>query len=60
LSAIELNESNRLFEFQKSSQLFIRARNEALSVAAVCINNPDRSSLRINGCDPAQTPSDFA
>jgi hypothetical protein len=37
------------FEFDKRSQLFIRTNNETLSVAAMCVNNPDRSPLRING-----------
>jgi hypothetical protein len=36
---------NRRFEFQKRSQLFIRAHNELLSVAAMRICNPDRSPV---------------
>jgi hypothetical protein len=32
-----------LFEFYKHDQLFIRTHNEMLSVAAMCVNNPDRS-----------------
>jgi hypothetical protein len=28
-----------------------------LPVAAIGINNPDRSPLGINGCDPAEAPS---
>ena len=32
-------EWHRRFEFQKRSQLFIRARNETLSVAAMCVRN---------------------
>ncbi len=43
------NRSNRRFEFQERSQLLIRAHNETLSVAAMRINNPNRSPLRING-----------
>jgi hypothetical protein len=39
LSARELNESNRRFEFNKRSQLFIRTHNETLSVAAMQQNN---------------------
>jgi hypothetical protein len=35
--------ANDRFEFQKCSQLFIRPHNETLSVAAMRINNPDRS-----------------
>jgi hypothetical protein len=38
---------SRRFEFQKSGQLFIRTHNEPLSVAAMSVNNPDCSSLRI-------------
>ena len=41
--------ANRRFEFQKRSQLFIRVHNEALTVAAMRVSNPDCSSLRING-----------
>jgi hypothetical protein len=33
----------RPFNFQKSGQLFIRPHNETLSVAAMCVSNPDRS-----------------
>ena len=33
----------RRFKFQKRSQLFIGTHNEALSVAAMCVCNPDRS-----------------
>jgi hypothetical protein len=50
---------NRRFQFQKCSQLFIRVHNETLPVIAVCINNPDRSPLRINRRNPAPTPSGF-
>ena len=38
----------RRFEFEKRSQLFIRAHNETLSVAAMCVCNPDRSPLGIH------------
>jgi hypothetical protein len=34
-------ETNRPFQFQKRSQLFIRTHNETLSIAAVCVSNPD-------------------
>jgi hypothetical protein len=37
------------FQFEKRAQLFIRMDNEPLSVAAVRVNNPDRSPLTING-----------
>jgi hypothetical protein len=40
--------TNRRFEFDKRSQLFVGVHNETFSVAAVCVNNPDRSPLRIN------------
>jgi len=40
---------NRQFQFQKRGQLFVRVHNEALSVAAMCVNNPDCSSARIDG-----------
>jgi hypothetical protein len=40
---------NRLFEFHKRRQLFIRAHNEPLSVAAMCVSNPNRSPAGING-----------
>ena len=35
--------TNRGFEFQQRSQLFIRSANETLSVVAMCVCNPDRS-----------------
>ena len=34
----------RSFEFQKRSQFFVRAQNEALTVAAICIGNEGCSS----------------
>ena len=40
---------NRPFQFQKRRQLFIRAHNETLSIAAMRVSNPDRSPLGING-----------
>jgi hypothetical protein len=40
--------ANRQFKFQKRSQLFIRTHNEPLSVAAMCISNPDCSLVGIN------------
>jgi hypothetical protein len=40
--------ANRRFQFQKGGQLFIRTHNETLSVAAMCVNNPDRSPVGIN------------
>jgi hypothetical protein len=38
----------RPFQFQKPSQLFIRSHNETLSIAAMCVCNPDRSPVGIN------------
>ncbi len=52
--------TNRRFEFHKSGQLFIRSHNEALTVAAMCVSNPDRAPARIQGCDAAPTPTGFA
>ena len=49
---------NRRFEFQKRRQLSIRTHNETLSVA-VRVSNPDRSSVAVDGSDPAQIPSGF-
>jgi len=42
-------DTNRHFQFQKRSQLFIGTHNEPLSVVAVRVSNPDRSPLGING-----------
>jgi hypothetical protein len=54
-NAIDYAKANRLahganccFQFHKRGQLFIRMRNEALSVVAMCVSNPDRSPLRID------------
>ena len=41
--------ANRRFEFHKRSQLFIGAYNEALTVIAVRVHNPQRSPVRIQG-----------
>jgi hypothetical protein len=38
---------NRRFEFDKRSQLFTRAHNETLSIAAMRVSNPDRSPVGI-------------
>jgi len=40
--------ANRGFQFHKRSQLFLRAHNEALSVIAMRVRNPDRSPVGIN------------
>jgi hypothetical protein len=39
---------DRCFEFQKRSQLFIRSRNETLSIVAMGVYNPDCSPVGIN------------
>src|SRR5882724_445806 len=54
-----VSSSNRRFKFKKRRQFFIRTHNETLSVVAVCVSNPDRSPLRINGCDTTPTPPGF-
>jgi hypothetical protein len=41
-------DTNGPFQFQKSSQFFIRVHNETLSVVAMRVSNPDRSSAGIN------------
>jgi hypothetical protein len=40
---------DRRFQFDKRNQLFIRARNETLSIAAMRVSNPDRSPVQIHG-----------
>jgi len=39
--------ANRGFKFEKRRQLFIRAYNEPLSIAAMRVGNPDGSPLGI-------------
>ena len=41
-------------EFQKRRQLLIPVHNEALSVAAMRVRNPDRSPERVHSCNTAQ------
>jgi hypothetical protein len=36
------------FKFSKPRQLVVGTHNETLSVAAMCVNNPDRSPVGIN------------
>jgi hypothetical protein len=38
---------DRRFQFQKRSQYFVGVYNEALSVAAMCVCNPDRPPVII-------------
>ena len=39
-------DTNRTFQFQKRSQFFIGMHDKALTVAAVCISNPE-ATLRL-------------
>jgi hypothetical protein len=38
---------NRRFEFEKRGQLVICSHNETLSIAAMRVSNPDRSSSAV-------------
>ena len=49
-----------LSQLEECSQLFIRARNETLSVVAMCVCNPDRSPVGIRCGNTAATPAGFA
>ena len=40
--------ANHRFQLEKSTQIFIRAHNEAPSVVAMCLRNPDCSPARIH------------
>ena len=51
--------ANRRFKFHKRSQLFLRAHNVTLSVAAMRVSNPDRSPLRIKPETQPQLPTGF-
>jgi hypothetical protein len=35
------------FEFEKRSQLFVRSHDETLPIIAVCVNNPDCLTFKI-------------
>jgi hypothetical protein len=48
------------FEFQKSRQLFVRTRNETLSIVAMCVCNPERLAFVIYRRDTAPTSTGFA
>jgi hypothetical protein len=50
--------ADRRFEFHKPGQQFIRSHNETLSVAAMCVCNPDRSPV-MNIIDDSCTNSDL-
>jgi proline racemase len=42
---LNIGRSNRGFEFQKCRQRFIRTQKESVTVAAMCVCNPDRSPV---------------
>jgi hypothetical protein len=42
-----------------SRQLFIRSRNETLSVVAMRVSNPNRSPVTIHGCNTTQLQPDL-
>jgi hypothetical protein len=48
LSRRFVGSANRTFEFEKRGQLFIGTHNQAVSVVAMCVCNPDRSPAGIN------------
>jgi hypothetical protein len=52
--------ASRRFQFQKRRQLLIGVHNEALSVIAVRIRNPDCSPAEVYSCNAAPTPTGFA
>jgi hypothetical protein len=60
LSRQENASPNRRFKFKKRRQLFIRVHNEALTVAAMRVSNPDGSPVGINRCHTTPTPPSFA
>jgi hypothetical protein len=47
-------------KLNKRSQLFIRSRNEPLSVVAVRVSNVRCSPVQIHGSDAVPTPTGFA
>jgi hypothetical protein len=53
-------DTNGSLQFQKRRELFIRTRNEPLSIVTMCVNNPDRPPLPIHRCGTTPTPSGFA
>jgi hypothetical protein len=59
LSSQFATSANRRSEFQKRSQLFIRAYNETLSVVAMCVPDKDRSPFGFHSVDAAPTPTGF-
>jgi hypothetical protein len=53
---VDLRAAGLPFKVKKHHQLFIRSRNEALTLA-MRVNNPDRSSPTINRRVAGETPS---
>jgi hypothetical protein len=51
---------NASLKFKKCSQLILSARDEPLSVVAMCINNPHRSPFAIYRRDTAPTETGLA
>jgi len=43
-----------MLEVEKRGELFVGTDDESLSVAAMCVSNPDRLPARINRWDTAQ------
>jgi hypothetical protein len=52
--------ANRRFQFHKRRQLFIRAHNEPLPVAARHVHDPERSPVAVYRRDTAPAPSGFS
>jgi hypothetical protein len=52
--------SSGAFEFHKRSQLFIRTRNETLSVAEMCIGNEDCLPVTIHSRNTAPSKTGIA
>jgi hypothetical protein len=56
---LRLNGPNRRFQFRKSSQLFIRTHNEALTVAAMRVSNEDCAPVAVYAETQPQLQSDL-
>jgi hypothetical protein len=48
------------FQFQKRDQFFVRTHNEALTVAAMRVSNPDCLALQFTADTQPSTPTGFA
>jgi len=55
-----LSDSRRSLSKASSLRFLLSFGDETLSVAAMCVNNPDRSPVGINRCDAGPTPTGFA